>query len=196
MHNIDANDVKSAMLRLIEGNMEYMLARHGRGDVSEEIRHLTHTEGQKPYAVVVSCSDSRVVPELMFMVGIGEIFTVRTAGNVIGDYELGSVEYAAEHLGVRLILVVGHSVCGAVEAAISGGGHGYTKHITDEIKSVIGDETDPYTCEKLNTYNSIAKIRSSATIKKLEEEEGLVVCGGHYHNHSGQFTLFDDDFLD
>ena len=111
---------------------------------------------------------------------------------IIGDFELGSIEYAVEHLGVRLVVVVGHSVCGAVEAAIHGGAGGYTKAITDEIKGIIGDETDPYSCEKLNTHNSVNKIKSSPVISELMEKDGLVVCGGHYHNHSGEFTLLDE----
>lgn len=192
MHNIDVKDVGSALERLLDGNAEYILASEGRGDVSEEIRHLTHTDGQKPYAVVVSCSDSRVVPELMFMVGIGEIFTVRTAGNVVGDFELGSIEYAAEHLGVRLILVVGHTVCGAVEAALSGGGEGYVKCIADEILKAVGDERDPEICEKLNVMSSVEKIKKSPVIRELEEKKGLVVLGGHYHNKTGKFTLYDE----
>lgn len=196
MHNIDAGNVKSALLRLIEGNNEYLLAKHGRGDISEEIRHLTHTDGQKPYAVVVCCSDSRVVPELIFMVGIGEIFTIRTAGNVVGEIELGSIEYAVEHLGVRLVLVVGHSRCGAVEAAISGDGEGSIKSITDEIKGVIGTETDPYKCEILNIENSIEKIKNSPIIKRISQNEDIAVVGGHYHNKSGQFTLINKDILE
>ncbi len=194
-HGIDINDVKAALKRLMDGNSEYRLAKSGKGNISEEIRHLTHTDGQKPYAVVISCSDSRVVPELMFMVGIGEIFTIRTAGNVIGDYELGSIEYAAEHLGVRLILVVGHTVCGAVESAMKGGAGGSIKHITDEIQKAIGDEEDPIRCEKLNVENSIRVIRNSPIIKELEEEEGLIVAGGHYNNRSGKFTLYDKSLL-
>ncbi|MCC8097220.1 MAG: carbonic anhydrase [Eubacterium sp.] len=192
---MDPNDVKAALKRLVEGNEEYRLAKSGKGDISEEIRHLTHTDGQKPYAIVISCSDSRVVPELMFMVGIGEIFTIRTAGNVIGDYELGSIEYAAEHLGVRLIFVVGHTVCGAVESAMKGGAGGSIKHITDEIQKAIGDEKDPIACEKLNVENSIRIIKNSPIIKELEEEKGLVVAGGHYNNRSGKFTLYDKSLL-
>ncbi len=192
MHNIDVADVGSALQRLLDGNAEYLLAAEGRGDVSEEIRHLTHIDGQKPYAVVVSCSDSRVIPELIFMTGIGELFTVRTAGNVVGDFELGSIEYATEHLGVRLILVVEHTVCGAVEAALSGGGEGCVKHIADEILKAVGDERDPEKCERLNVFNSINKIRQSPVIKELEEKNGLVVLGGHYHNQTGKFTLYDE----
>ena len=68
-------------------------------------------KGQDPHTVVVSCSDSRVPPELIFDQGLGDIFSVRTAGNVIGDYELGSIEYAVEHLGCKLVVVLGHEEC-------------------------------------------------------------------------------------
>ncbi len=195
MHNIDIKDTKAALKRLMDGNAEYILAKKGGGNVSEEIRHLTHTDGQKPYAVVISCSDSRVVPELMFMAGIGEIFTIRTAGNVIGSFELGSIEYAAEHLGVRLILVIGHTVCGAVDAALKGGADSYIKNIADEIKTAIGDETDPEVCEKLNVYNSIGKIEKSPIIKELMEKDGLRILGGHYYNKSGKVVLYENDIL-
>lgn len=194
-HGIDINDARAALRRLIEGNNEYRLAKSGKGNISEEIRHLTHTDGQKPYAIVISCSDSRVVPELMFMVGIGEIFTIRTAGNVIGDYELGSIEYAAEHLGVRLVLVVGHTVCGAVESAMKGGVGGSIKHITDEIQKAIGHEKDPVVCERLNVENSLRIINESPVIKELKEEKGLIAAGGHYNNRSGKFTLYDKKLL-
>ena len=129
------------------------------------------------------------------MAGIGEIFTIRTAGNVIGSFELGSIEYAAEHLGVRLILVIGHTVCGAVDAALKGGADSYIKNIADEIKTAIGDETDPEVCEKLNVYNSIGKIEKSPIIKELMEKDGLRILGGHYYNKSGKVVLYENDIL-
>ena len=95
MHNINVTDCKTALARLMDGNEEYINSKTGRGNISEEIRALTHIYGQKPYAVVITCSDSRVIPEKIFMVGIGEIFTIRVAGNVIGNFELGSIEYWA-----------------------------------------------------------------------------------------------------
>lgn len=101
MEHISVIDCETALNRLMAGNKEYLIAKEGKGDISEEIRILTHEYGQKPYAIVIACSDSRVIPEKIFMVGIGEIFTIRVAGNVIGDFELGSIEYAAGHLGAR-----------------------------------------------------------------------------------------------
>ena len=192
MHNINVTDCKTALARLMDGNEEYINSKTGRGNISEEIRALTHIYGQKPYAVVITCSDSRVIPEKIFMVGIGEIFTIRVAGNVIGNFELGSIEYAAEHLGVKLILVMGHTRCGAVEAAIKGTGAGFIRYITDEIKQVIGDNTDPLVCERLNIEHSIEQIKKSPLIQRMIRDEGLKIIGGNYHTRSGEVVLFSE----
>lgn len=182
-------DAQTALERLMSGNEEYLIAKEGKGDISEEIRILTHEYGQSPYAIVIACSDSRVIPEKIFMVGIGEIFTIRVAGNVIGDFELGSIEYAAAHLNTGLIMVLGHSHCGAVEAAIQDAGHDSVKTITDEIKHAIGNEKNSTICEKQNVLHSIAKIEASPLIQKLKEEKLLSVVGAYYHTHSGKVEL-------
>ena len=91
-------------------------------------------KGQYPHTVVVSCSDSRVPPELIFDQGLGDIFSVRTAGNVIGDYELGSIEYAVEHLGCKLVVVLGHEECGALKAYL---GHRDGEISSDHIMSIV-----------------------------------------------------------
>lgn len=109
----------AALERLKAGNQIYLNAKKGSGDVSPARRLSTSEEGQKPYAVIVSCSDSRVIPEYIFSAGIGELFVVRVAGNVIEGYQLGSIEYAVEHLGCRLVIVLGHTRCGAVSAGLS-----------------------------------------------------------------------------
>lgn len=105
---------------LAEGNARFA-AGVSPGPHREIERRQELIKGQHPFAVVISCSDSRVPPELVFDQGLGDLFVVRTAGEVVGDLELGSVEYAVEHLGVPLIIVMGHSQCGAVKAAIAGG---------------------------------------------------------------------------
>ena len=74
---------------------------------------ISAAEGQKPYAIVISCSDSRVIPEAIFSAGIGDLFVIRVVGNVLDNHQLGSIEYAAEHLGVKLIVMLGHTGCGA-----------------------------------------------------------------------------------
>ena len=103
-----------ALEKLKSGNQIYMNSRTGSGDISPEKRLDTCRNGQQPYAIIITCSDSRVLPESVFSAGIGELFVIRVAGNVMDDHQLGSVEYAASHLGVKLIVVMGHNHCGAV----------------------------------------------------------------------------------
>ena len=94
--NLSASE---ALEKLKAGNQRYLSATANPGDVSPKIRHKTCTEGQEPYAIVITCSDSRVIPESIFSAGIGELFVIRVAGNVMDKHQLGSVEYAADHLG-------------------------------------------------------------------------------------------------
>ena len=177
--------------RLKEGNRKYMEARREVGDISPEARQVTCMEGQKPYALIITCSDARVIPEAIFQAGIGDLFVIRVAGNVIDNHQLGSIEYAALHLGVNLIVVLGHTHCGAVEAAISHEPVGYIRFITDEIKAVIGDVTDPYKASCLNVKRSIDLIESSLVIQLDEEEEGLEVVGAMYDIETGEVKFMD-----
>ena len=179
MHNQDILE------RLKKGNATYMSAKANPGDVSLEKRKDTTDNGQHPYAIVVCCSDSRVIPEAIFSAGIGEIFTIRVAGNVITDTQLGSIQYAAGHLGSKVILVLGHTNCGAVDAAIHHAPDGFVKTITDEIKKAIGDETDPGAASCLNVRNSVKKIEESLGIGQ-GESDGLKVCGAIYHIEDGR----------
>ena len=192
MEHINVTDCESALNRLMAGNKEYLIAKEGKGDISEEIRILTHEYGQKPYAIVIACSDSRVIPEKIFMVGIGEIFTIRVAGNVIGDFELGSIEYAAGHLGVKLIMVMGHSRCGAVDAAIHNAGHDSIIHITDEIRRAIGTETDPVCCEKMNIRHSMEQIKKSPLLQTSIKYGSLKIVGAYYHTRSGKVEILPE----
>lgn len=192
MEHINVTDCETALNRLMAGNKEYLIAKEGKGDISEEIRILTHEYGQKPYAIVIACSDSRVIPEKIFMVGIGEIFTIRVAGNVIVDFELGSIEYAAGHLGVKLIMVMGHSRCGAVDAAIHNAGHDSIVHITDEIRRAIGTETDPVCCEKMNIRHSMERIKKSPLLQTSIKDGSLKIVGAYYHTRSGKVEILPE----
>ena len=123
-----------AIYRLAAGNLKYLNAESGHGDISPPrpaghlgersvpLRHHRHLLGLPGH------------PESIFSAGIGELFVIRLAGNVIDDQQLGSIEYAAGHLGCRLVVVLGHTHCGAVDAAIHYEPEGYIKYITDEIK--------------------------------------------------------------
>ena len=145
--------------RLKEGNEQFKKGAF-KGNISEGIRKETARNGQKPYAVIVTCADSRVVPEFIFSTGIGELFTIRTAGNVATAATLGSVEYAVEHLGVKTVVVLGHTKCGAVAATKHPAGDGYADLLVDEIRKAIGEETD-------ERQSSIKNARFAA--KRIEE---------------------------
>lgn len=182
---------EDAKRKLIEGNQKYVMSRAASIDASEEVLKLS-TRGQKPYAVIVTCSDSRVIPEAIFSAGVGDLFVIRVAGNVIDSHQLGSIEYAAEHLGTGLIVVLGHDRCGAVEAALKHQSEGYIKFITDEILKAIGGEKDETKACCLNIKHSCKVIKDSLKIKNDENDCGLKVVGALYHLESGRVEFLTD----
>ncbi|HPY85200.1 MAG TPA: carbonic anhydrase [Ruminococcus flavefaciens] len=175
-----------ARTRLEEGNSLYISTDKHSFDTSYERRRFFNEHGQRPYAIIITCSDSRVVPEVIFSAGIGDLFVIRVAGNVIDSHQLGSIEYAAEHLGTGLIVVLGHDHCGAVDAAMNHEPDGYIKYITDEIVKAIGDEKDEFRACCLNVKHSCDIIEQSLQIQKDEKKYGLQVLGAIYHLESGE----------
>ena len=185
---VDAQSVQSF---LEEQNKVYVKTGKNGGDLSNSKREDTAENGQTPYAVIVTCSDSRVPAEHIFNAGIGELFVIRTAGNVIGDHALGSVEYGVEHLGAKLVVVLGHTNCGAVDAALNGGAHGYIETITDEISACLPDDCDPREAEILNVENSISRIISSEIMSEFTHTGAVSVVGAIYNIESGIVEFFD-----
>lgn len=184
-------DAESVRQYLLSQNAEYVKNGKNAGDISAKKRADTSANGQQPYAVIVTCSDSRVPAEHIFNAGIGELFVIRTAGNVIGEYELGSVEYGAEHLGTKLVVVLGHTNCGAVDAALNGGAHGNIKAITDEILSCLPEKCDAREAEQLNVENSIRKIMDSEIMQKLAKSGETTVLGAIYDIESGKVDFLN-----
>ena len=184
----NAISAAEALERLKKGNETYLSARFNPGDVSPEIRKATCAGGQHPYAIVVACSDSRVIPESIFSAGIGELFVIRVAGNVMDKHQLGSVEYAADHLGTNLVVVLGHECCGAVGAAMGGEPGGFIKSITDEIRKAIGDEKDELRASCLNVERSVSVIKESLNI---QEDSRVKVCGAVYRIGSGEVEFLN-----
>lgn len=186
--------------RLKEGNKRFMSGKPVHPDETlERIRELN--KGQHPFAVVVSCSDSRVPPELVFDQGLGSIFSVRTAGNVIGDYELGSIEYAVEHLGCKLIVVLGHEDCGAIKAFVETDGH--YPHL-DHIKSIVDYINNEAEEQALVTTHSVtlskaieANIAHGASLlkesepilKHLADKKEIDIVQALYHMDSGEVVF-------
>ena len=186
MENTNTITAKEAMERLKLGNRKYVESGVSIGDVSSAMRLKTSGHGQTPYAVVVTCSDSRVIPETIFSTGIGELFVIRVAGNVIDDHQLGSIEYAASHLGTKLIVIMGHTNCGAIGAAFHpDDDNKYIRYILHEIRYAIGDEKDPEKACILNIKHSIETVEESLEIQREEHEHMLKVVGAIYHIDTG-----------
>ena len=123
--------------RLKDGNSRYVNDKleHNLQDFN---RRSDLTSGQSPFAIVLSCADSRVVPELAFDTGLGELFVVRVAGNIANSSSIASIEYAVAHLGSKVIVVMGHQSCGAVTAAVNGGDNGYNlNHLLSHITPAV-----------------------------------------------------------
>ena len=202
---LDADEMGGAATaaeELNEGNAQY-LKGSANMDVTSDLREEL-VDGQKPHTIVITCSDSRVPPELIFNADLGELFTIRTAGNVVGEYEVGSVEYAADHLGSQLVVVMGHSSCGAVGAAVEGHAHGNIESIVHEIvpsveeakKTESNEEAIADLAEDLNVANTIKRLRESSIIKELEESGKLKIVGAKYDIETGEVTYFEEESED
>ena len=152
--------------------------------------------GQQPFAVVLGCSDSRVPPEIIFDQGIGDLFVIRVAGNIIDDAVIGSMEYAVDHLHVNLILVLGHQKCGAVEATVKGGEpHGHVVSLVAAIKPAVekakglqGDILD--NSIRLHMESLVEQLRLTKPVISEGVKTGQVrVEGGYYHLDSGRVEI-------
>lgn len=179
-------DASAALLKLKEGNLAYLEAKRNIGDISPEMRADTCENGQHPFAVVLTCADSRVVPEHMFMAGIGELFVIRVAGNVMGDTQMASVLYAVSHLGAKLVMVLGHTHCGAIEAAMSGEAHGCVRAVTNTIAAAIGDTTDDYAACILNVRTAVNTLCKNGEMAEQMAGDDVDVVGGVYHIDTGE----------
>ena len=187
-------DADAALARLAEGNRAFLAAHQNTGNISSAEVERLFTEGQAPFACVITCADSRVAPEHIFMTGLGELFTIRTAGNAVGSMELASALYAAEHLGTKLVLVMGHTHCGAVEAGMeladapdgALGLPGALRPLAGRVAAAIGDERDPYEAALLNAQAAADTLRADPDIAHLMHDAGVQVRTAIYHTHSGE----------
>lgn len=184
-YDVDAHvGAHEALRRLRDGNRIYVAALDHERDLSPERIQDLFENGQRPFACVITCADSRVVPEHIFMTGLGELFVIRVAGNVVGPVELASAVYACEHLHTRLLLVLGHTHCGAIKAALDGE-RGYVAAITERISEALGDVRDPYAASVVNARAAVAALEASPELARLAIEEGLEIRAAVYHTHCG-----------
>ena len=163
--------------KLIQGNQKYLT------DGNSELREQTAMNGQNPYAIVICCSDSRVIPEKIFSASIGDLFVIRVAGNVLDNHQLGSIEYAAAHLNCKLILLLGHTGCGAVSAALSGHSDGFISYIAEDILEAVGEEKDPDRACQLNVQHGVNRIKKE--FNEHPEMPEIEIRGAVYDIRSG-----------
>ena len=194
-----------ALKRLRKGNWRFV---NGKNDIARSIGEARRAElidGQKPFAVVLACSDSRVPVELIFDQGLGELFVIRVAGNIVAPSQIGSIEYAAARLGVRLVVVLGHSNCGAVEAALQALtekqdiASPHLRSIVDSIRPAIEPligESEDVTLRKAvlaNVRQSAEQLRrGSQLLEQLIESGDLTVVGAKYSIETGEVRFLDD----
>lgn len=176
-----------ALKKLINGNERFV-----NGEYLETAEELPkQLEGQFPFATIVGCSDSRVPPEIIFDQGIGDLFVVRTAGEVVDDIALGSVEYAVKYLGVKLIVVLGHLDCGAVKAAVEGGYQpGYIAAVTNAIKPAVAKaKTEKgnlfLNAIKANVELNIARLKMSYILQEAMLNQCVKIIGAIYDIYDG-----------
>ena len=184
-------DAEEALKKLMDGNRRFVSETYDRGDIGPA-RRAEISKGQRPFAVIVDCSDSRVVPEFIFDQGLGDLFVIRTAGNIVDDIAIGSVEYAVKHLGVRLVLVLGHDDCGAVKATVAGGkAEGHIDAILQAIRPAVavamqkpGNLLDNAIAQNVDMV--INRLQSAQPILAQALQTGDVrIVGGVYHLKDG-----------
>ena len=186
---VPAVSADEALNRLKAGNERFANSKVSTGKPVATRRAET-AQSQHPFAIIVGCADSRTAPEIIFDQNIGDLFVVRTAGNLVDDYALGSIEYAVEHLGTRLIVVLGHQRCGAVTAALSGGSApGHINSLVRDIQPAVaasrGKEGDALTnAIRENDAGVAAKIRKEAELGELASQ--VRVVEGYYNLDTGK----------
>jgi len=174
-------DANVALQMLKEGNERFLKGELIHKVTNNSDREIMYRE-QKPFAIILTCSDSRVAPEIFFDQKLGDIFIIRNAGNIADKTTLGSIEFAIEYLKCKLIVVCGHTRCGAITAACSGAEFSPNiKHIIDHIKPAVdkGGYLDEIICS--NVEIMVDRIKADVTVRHL----GVIVTGAYYDLYSG-----------
>ena len=182
---------KDALDRLIEGNRRYLSDELEHPSRTADRREATRAK-QRPYAVIVGCSDSRVSPEVVFDEGIGDLFVVRVAGNVIGLLELESIEFAIHHLEAVFILILGHENCGAVKAVVEGetaGIKAIARLIKPSFRKLDRKNFSLETAIEANALHMKELLISSPKLKKLVKQKKIGIEAAYYHLDTGVVEL-------
>ena len=199
---------REALARLREGNLRFVANIRGHDALLTQTRRLEVARNQEPFAIVLGCSDSRVPAELVFDQGLGDLFVIRVAGNIVAPSQVGSVEFAAARFETRLVVVLGHSQCGAVIATIEELRRP-TENQSRNLRSIV-DRIRPAVAGLLQTYHGQdlaalleqavrANIRASVDhlrhgsemLEQLIQSEGLLIVGAEYSLETGVVNFFD-----
>ena len=193
-----------ALQRLRDGNRRFVAGTTTNATSLSQARRAELAEGQNPFAVIVACSDSRVPVELLFDQGLGDLFVIRVAGNVVAPSQIGSVEFAAAQLGTRLVVVLGHSNCGAIDATLKELTQG-TETQSPNLRSIVDlirPAVEPLVQGKgplsldeavsANVRHSVACLRQGSDIlEELIQSDALNVVGAEYSIENGEVEFFD-----
>jgi carbonic anhydrase len=197
----------AALDRLREGNRRFVANTHG-AEAKTPLRPVQVADGQEPFAIILGCSDSRVPPEIIFNQGLGDLFVIRVAGNIVTPSQTGSVEFAATAFATRLVVVLGHSNCGAIYATLeqlqspnenrSRNLRSIADFIRPSVESLLdkgfGDDADELIKKAVqaNVRASTEQLRrGSEVLEKLERDEGLIIVGAEYSLETGVVDFFD-----
>lgn len=192
-----------ALKQLKAGNRRFVSDKRLSVTMSSAQRRDNLLAGQEPFAIILGCSDSRVPAELIFDQGLGDLFVIRVAGNIVAPSLVGSVEFAAEKFGTRLVVVLGHTQCGAIQATLeqlqqptemqSRNLHSIVERIEPSVRPLLATELrhDPARLERqavrVNIEYSVSQLRhGSAILEKLVQQEGLVIVGAEYSLETGE----------
>ncbi|WP_263081195.1 carbonic anhydrase [Endozoicomonas sp. Mp262] len=202
-----------ALKRLQEGNRRFASGVMSLDKLASANKRTDLAAGQEPFAIILGCSDSRVPAEFIFDQGLGDLFVIRVAGNVVAPSQVGSVEFAAECFNTRLVVVLGHSRCGAVTATLEEMKRP-TKSQSRNLRSIVNrirpsiegllEEESPSSHEKLMQRAVRANVRASVNqlkhgseiLEQLTEENGLLIVGAEYSLDTGLVHFFDGVPLD
>jgi carbonic anhydrase len=194
-----------ALERLRDGNRRFVSGGPPGHELASETRRHEWIEDQKPFAIILGCSDSRVPAEIVFDQGIGDLFVIRVAGNIVAPSQVGSVEFCAEGFGTRLVVVLGHTQCGAIQATIdelrrpSQERSRNLRSIVDRIRPAVEPLLNGGADRDLSRRAVRANIRMSADhlrhgseiLEELIQKRGLVVVGAEYSVENGEVDFFD-----
>ena len=197
-----------ALERLREGNQRFVMNVRSRNHQLSDTRRRELTTGQYPFAIILGCSDSRVPAEIVFDQGLGDLFVIRVAGNIVAPSQVGSVEFAAERFGTRLVVVLGHSQCGAIQATLeelqrptdkqSRNLLSIVNRIRPSVEALLAtdlaNDLDALMKQAVqaNVRASTNHLRSGSQIlEQLIEKQGLLVVGAEYSLETGVVDFFE-----